>query len=198
MQQYNIFPVPVFRFEFDLAEPIRAEMVPFFKDVEKTDHVNFSNRYTANSYTSFYSNEDIIGLPQLEKLRNFIKNSAQQVHNSVGLAGELSFTNSWFSINRQYGFHEAHNHVPDIWSGVYYLQATEQDATISFVNKSIVDTGWPYKAKKLSQTDFVSSQVTCPVKTGMLIIFPSYLEHKVNQQLTDSERFNIAFNMSVR
>lgn len=198
MQQYNIFPVPIFRYEFADSELLRTELVPFFKTIESNDQINLNNRYTVNSYTSFYSNADIIGLPQMDKLRSFIQVSAQTAHNSIGLDGELMFTNSWFSINRQYSYHETHNHIPDIWSGVYYLQATEEDATISFVNKTIVDTGWPYKAKKLVHTDFVSSQVTCPVKTGMLIIFPSYLEHKVNQQMADSDRFNIAFNMSVR
>ena len=196
-QQYNIFSVPVFREEFSEAELLRSQTIQYFKDMEKDDKINYTGKYPVGSYTSFYSNEDIIGLPQLINLKTFIKNTVQQVHNSVGLSGELKFTNSWFNINRKYGYHETHNHCPDIWSGVYYLQAQEADATISFTNRILIDSGWPYSAQKIVHTDFVSSKMTCPVKTGLLVVFPSYLDHNVDQQLSDNERISIAFNMTV-
>ena len=183
---------------FDLAEVLRKEMVPFFKDIEVTDTRSQDGKYPSGSYTSFFNNEDIIGLPQLDILRNFIKETVQDMHQSVGLAGELKFTNSWFSINRKHSYHETHNHCPDIWSGVYYLQADPNDATISFINNNLVNSGWPYAAFKVTNTDHVTSQVNCPVSTGLLLVFPSYLQHKVNQQEVDSERITIAFNMSVK
>lgn len=198
MHRYNLFPVPVAHDNFNNAEALRTEIVPFFKDVESTDKSDQSGKYSVGSYTSFFNNEDVITLPQLDALRDFIKNTVQTLHNSVGLSGELIFTNSWFSINRKNSYHEAHHHCPDIWSGVYYVQANHNDAPISFINKNLVDSGWPYSAAKVSNTDFVTSQVTCAVTTGLLLVFPSYLQHKVNQQEADSERITIAFNMSVK
>jgi uncharacterized protein (TIGR02466 family) len=165
--------------------------------MEKDDNIDYTGKYPVGNYTSFYANQDIIGLPQLVELKNFIKTTVQQIHNSIGLAGKLEFTNSWFSINRKYGYHETHNHCPDIWSGVYYLQAEEQDATISFTNRNLINSGWPYGAQKVHHTDFISSKMTCPVKTGLLVIFPSYLDHNVDQQLSDNERISIAFNLNV-
>lgn len=197
-QQYNIFPVPVYRSEFNKSEMVRDHIVQYFKDVEMFDTVDYTGKYPVGSYTSFYNNENILGLPQLVELHTFIKDTVQNIHQSVGLYGNVEFTNSWFSINRKYSYHESHNHCPDIWSGVYYVQAEESDATISFLNKVMIDSGWPYSAKKAAQTDFVSNKVTCPVKTGMLIVFPSYLDHMVNQHLTDNERVTIAFNLNIK
>lgn len=198
VHRYNLFPVPVLHTNFGMAELLRKEMVPFFKDIEATDTRTQAGKYPFGSYTSFFNNEDIIGLPQLDILRTFIKETVQDMHQSVGLTGNLGFTNSWFSINRKHSYHETHHHCPDIWSGVYYLQADSNDATISFINKNLVDSGWPFAAMKTANTDFVTNQVNCPVSTGLLLIFPSYLQHKVNQQETDSERITIAFNVGVR
>jgi uncharacterized protein (TIGR02466 family) len=198
VHRYNLFPVPVAHATFDRAQELCTEIVPIFKDIEVRDTRDHVGKYSTGSYTSFFSNGHIITMPQLESLRNFIKDTVQTLHQSVGLAGDLEFTNSWFSINRQHSYHEAHNHCPDIWSGVYYVQANQADAAISFVNKTLIDTGWPYTATKTANTDFVSNQVNCPVESGLLLVFPSYLVHKVNQQEADSERITIAFNMSVK
>jgi hypothetical protein len=32
----------------------------------------------------------------------------------------------------------------------------------------------------------------------MLLIFPSYLQHKVSQHMSDNERISIAFNMDLK
>lgn len=180
-----------------MAEPLRTEIVPFFKDIEATDTRSLVGKYPVGSYTSFFNNEDILGLPQLDILRQFIREGVEAIHRSVGLGGELRFTNSWFSINRKGSYHEPHHHCPDIWSGVYYVQADQADAAISFMNRNLNDTGWPYMAPKIDNTDLITSQVNCPVSTGLLLIFPSHLRHKVNQQEADSERITIAFNMGI-
>lgn len=197
-EKYSIFPVPLFREFYHNFEDIKEKIVPTFKELEEADLNDYTGKYSAGSYTSFYSNFDLLRYPELGNLKSFIKSSAQEAHESIGLSGELVFTNSWFSINRQHSYHEAHHHCPDIWSGVYYVKADCKDATISFLNKNIIDTGWPYNTTKIENTDYVSSQVTCTVYSGLLIIFPSYLEHKVNQQTEDSERITIAFNMNIK
>ena len=50
----------------------------------------------------------------------------------LGIEADLTFVGSWFSINRKHTYHEMHNHIPATWSGVYYVQAKEDDAPITF------------------------------------------------------------------
>lgn len=196
--QYNIFSVPVYRQDCNSSVLNQQEVIKYFKEYELNDDTDYTGKYPVGSYTSYHNNDSILELPQLDDLKTLIKDTVQSIHFSVGLSGTVEFTNSWFSINRKFSYHETHNHCPDIWSGVYYVQAEEGDATISFLNRLMVDSGWPYSAQKTAHTDFVSNKVTCPVKTGMLIVFPSYLDHMVDQHLTDNERITIAFNLNVK
>lgn len=194
---HNIFQVPVYQSRYHDAFILENKIVPKLKDLENRNKNNSSPYYPANSYTSFGTAE-ILDIPELEQLKKFIFDTVNEVHKSAGLGGDLEFTNSWFSINRLNSYHESHTHIPDVWSGVYYVSATPADAAIAFVNRNLKDTMWPFKAPKTRHTSVNSSQVTCSVETGLLIIFPSYLEHKVNQQMVDSERITIAFNLNVK
>jgi uncharacterized protein (TIGR02466 family) len=136
--------------------------------------------------------------PCLQDLAKFVHSAVTTVHTHTGLAGELNFTQSWANINRKYSYHEQHHHCPNIWSGVYYVQARDNDATICFVNSNIINSSWPYKADKIYNNDLNSSQTVCRVNSGMLLIFPSYLQHKVSQHMSDNERISIAFNMDLK
>ena len=197
MNFLNLFPVPLYRFDHQLLDNERDDIVNLFLNIEKFDQTRITDKYPAGSYTSFHSKESILERDQLKTIKSFIETSVNQAHYSIGLSGDLFFTKSWFSINRKYSFHEQHHHCPNIWSGVYYLKAEHDDATISFVNKHLIDTGWPYQANKTINTDYNSNQTVCRVQTGMLLIFPSYLYHKVDQHMTENERINIAFNMDI-
>ena len=55
---------------------------------------------------------------------------------------------------------------------------------------------WPKSGiTELSESN--SPNVTCAALTGSLIIFPSYLLHKVEQQMVDKERITVAFNYGI-
>lgn len=193
-----LFPSPLFKFDYPAACDIRESIVNRIKEIETEDTSDISLKYSQGSYTSFYNKTDIFKEPCLQDLENFIRRSTATVHTQCGLGGDLEFTRSWANINRKYSYHEQHHHCPNIWSGVYYVQAQDNDATICFINSNIINSSWPYKATKIYNNELNSSQTVCRVHTGMLLIFPSYLQHKVSQHMSDNERISIAFNMDLK
>lgn len=195
--QYDIFPVPLVRKDFYIEEDKKQEILTAFYDIEQTLPISNSS-YPVGSYTSFDTVGKIFDMPLLDSIQDHILATAQELHNSIGLDGELELTKSWFSINRKNSYHGIHHHCPDIWSGVYYLQADQTDATISFMNPNILQTNWPFKAKRLDFNDYNSSEKICKVSGGMLLLFPSYLQHHVAQQVADTERVTIAFNLNLK
>ena len=194
---FSIFPSPIVRDEFRISYEDNLDLIEKFKAEEQLVPMP-SGKYPCGSYTSFYTNTNVLDMPELADLKSYILETVSNLHYNLGLGGELEFTASWFTINRQHGYHEQHNHCPDIWSGVYYVRAEHGDATINFINKNLVDTGWPYDAPKNLMNDYVSSEKVCIPTTGMFLLFPSYLSHKVEQQTIDSERVTIAFNLNVK
>lgn len=195
MNPVSLFPVPLFRFNFPDHVFLRKTIIEKFLEIEQHDQNNYDLKYPKGSYTSFYNRDTIFDIAGMQLLESFMRSSVEMADRKIGLTGDLQFTKSWFSINRKYSYHEQHHHCPNIWSGVYYVQAGSDDATISFINKNIIDTGWPYYSKKEMNTEFNSTQTVCRPESGMLLVFPSYLHHKVDQQTSDKERVTIAFNM---
>ena len=127
-----------------------------------------------------------------EDLKNFIDACVQECHNETKLQHKPSLKSSWFSINRRYTYHEEHNHLPDTWSGVYYIQADQDHPGLTLVNPNM-KANWPrVNVSELNEAN--SPNVTCAAITGSLIIFPSHLHHKVEQQMVDKERIMVAFN----
>lgn len=192
-ERQDIFAVPVFRGFYPKAEELKNDIVPLFKKIEKEDKNPI--RYSANGYTNFRSNGHILALDELKELREWIGNIVAKASGTIALDGNIQYSGSWFSIMRQYSYHEMHNHLPDVWSGVYYVQADEKDAGLTFINKN-QESNWPRSPVK-ELNGYNSPVIKVPVQTGMCIIFPSYLNHKVDQQLEDKERIMIAFNFFV-
>ena len=126
LDRMDLFPVPVFGGEFGGAEELRKALLPELKAIESND--TNPRGYSANGYTNYNPTINIIDNPMLVDLREFIVESVIQANNTIGLKNNVIFSGSWFSINRLYSTHMPHNHIPSTWSGVYYVQATEEDA----------------------------------------------------------------------
>ena len=189
---YNIFPAPVVMGQYENHASIKEVLLPKFYEYEKSTPCE---NYWHGGYTSYGSDEQVLFWDECEDLTNFIGNSVANFHSHIGLIGNVALQNSWFSINRQYALHEKHNHLPSTWSGVYYVQCDEEDSGLTFVNKNL-DSNWPYSSRS-EPNEYNSSVNTFQPQTGTLILFPSYLNHKVEQQTTENERVTIAFNFGV-
>ena len=197
VQLFDIFKVPLARSDFYISEKEKQKIINTFYKIEQSLPI-LENSYPVGSYTSFDTVAKIFDLTELSSIKEHALKSAQDLHTKVGLEGELELKKSWFSIHRKHSYHGIHHHCPDIWSGVYYLQAEQEDASISFLNNNLVSTSWPYKSRKSQTNDYTSSEKTCKVSGGMMLLFPSYLYHHVTQQVTDRERITIAFNLNLK
>ena len=189
IEKQFIFPPQVFRASYGNAQELQRAVVPLLLEKEKKD--SSPVRYTANGYTS-YGAENILTTAGFEDLKNFIDACVQECHKETKLQHTPLLKSSWFSINRKYTYHEEHNHLPDTWSGVYYIQADQDHPGLTLVNPNM-KANWPrVNVSELNEAN--SPNVTCAAMTGSLIIFPSHLHHKVEQQMVDKERIMVAFN----
>jgi uncharacterized protein (TIGR02466 family) len=194
MKRHEIFPVPIWEFTYSEAEAFREKIVPMFKDIENKNP-NKEMTYTKEGYTSYGPITNILDYDECKEMKNFIMGNVVEAVKDLGLEGYCNMTGSWFNNNRKYSSHGPHNHVPDTISGIYYVQAEENDARISFHDQNKI-SNWPWKAPSVIN-DMTRRVHSFKPKTGRLLLFPSYIEHSVEQQLTDNERISISFNAFV-
>lgn len=130
------------------------------------------------------------------KLLDVCNEAVMEVHLSMGLKKEYpSFIQgSWININPPQSFNIKHLHPRSLFSGVYYPKIPNGDSgDIIFYRDSLVLSYIPeYIINEYN--DINSGTALYKLKTGMLLIFPSWLEHSVTPNFTDEDRISIAFN----
>jgi uncharacterized protein (TIGR02466 family) len=95
---------------------------------------------------------------------------------------------AWAVIYRTYGYHKLHMHHGSAWSGVYYVRTGDPPAGAGAIE--MLD---PRMAAR-PRSDAGGLRMIDP-KPGMLIAFPSWLQHFVTPAEGTSERICIAFNI---
>ena len=90
-----------------------------------------------------------------------------------------------------------HNHAQAHWSVVYYVDAGDVDTVrfpesgcLSFVDPRIAGTAIP-------GIDLMSSQCSVTPATGMLVVFPGWLQHYVHPYRGQRPRISISCNLRV-
>ena len=95
----------------------------------------------------------------------------------------------WTNINDPGSRNVPHSHKHSSFSGVYYLQANDTGAIV-FLNSANV----------LSDCNILSP-FTChkvfEPNDGDLFIWPSWIPHEVDQNTSNKQRINIAFNIDL-
>jgi len=145
--------------------------------------------------------------PGLQKLMGFIGNSLSLAvahvdrgrKNSVR-ANDLNLvvTESWFHITNASGYHDAHNHHNCSWCGIYYLQVGSSGPDESGGAPNGGSRFYSPLAKGGSYRDignrYLIEEIDAPIRDGMLLLFPSYLQHSGLPYRGDQDRVVIAFN----
>lgn len=133
----------------------------------------------------------------LELKKDIDLNARRFAEDTIGIDfNNLTMTGMWSNIHSNYSSHHSHTHPNSFLSGVLYLRipAATQAGNISFTD--------PRSAKNMTYADFYKS--TCvsnrniyitPV-TGMLLLFPSWLEHSTDIFISSAQetRISLSFN----
>jgi len=103
----------------------------------------------------------------------------------------FTVTESWFNFSKTNGFQFDHTHAGSRISGVYYYQTNNNDGNIRFQNPN------PFAHFRGFPADGVPNEsISYKPKNGRIILFPSWLTHRVNKNLTSNERISISFNLT--
>ena len=115
---------------------------------------------------------------------------------------KVEFTESWFHITNNSGFHDAHTHGNCSWCGIYYLDCGDSD-TVPASGATAAGNGINRFYGPLSPggmvRDFGSQYLgryylDVQPTNGRLVLFPSYLLHSALPYVGAADRIVLAFN----
>ena len=105
----------------------------------------------------------------------------------------FEITGCWATVLAKGAIHKAHSHPNNFLSGVYYIRIQPGADTICFHDPR--SQARVIRPPVVELTGENTDQVVVRVRNGNLVMFPSYLEHSVDANMSAEERISISFNI---
>jgi len=136
-----------------------------------------------------------------QSLKNFIS----AISNNIGAAVKdmdwdlevqaVKITSMWAIINKERAFNERHHHGNSSLSAAYYVKAEKNAGDLIFFDPRQANVFHHPTSKEANSLNCQVQSVT--PRAGTLVLFPSYLEHKVAENFSNEERIVVSFNISL-
>ena len=178
-----IWPIPIYSEKIDYT--FKEEDIPS----EWTS--NYSNKLSKNKYIL---DTHFSGLK--EKFQDHVKLYVNEICPPMNENLEFPITQSWISLTEPDKHHKVHCHSNSYISGVFYLKTIENDCVIYLDPLSKIKNKINFPLKK--DNIFSASVAQVGVKDNILLLFPSWLDHEVSPNMSQMDRYSLAFNVWIK
>ncbi|MGI9265217.1 MAG: 2OG-Fe(II) oxygenase family protein [Gammaproteobacteria bacterium] len=138
--------------------------------------------------------QDLHKHPELKGLTDVIGLAVKEICDSMTLIYDrFDITACWANVSHKGFPHRQHIHPNNYLSGAYYVRTAPGADSINFHDPR-PQAGMiapPARDQNRSNPDMI----TLDVREGMLALFPAWLLHSVNPNLSDEIRVSVAFNI---
>ena len=184
------FSVPIFYFDFKDHKQINRKLKKIilgWKDKEES--LQRSNVLGWHSKVRFPEEVDFF--------TKMINDVQREIYIAEEYKFELKVDSMWAMVNKKYSYNKLHTHPGCHWAGVYYVQCPPKcgDIVFRFLEPR---QSFPQPIFKKNTNELQPHQwetVHYEPKEGRVIMFPSYLGHEVEPNLSDKDRISISFNL---
>lgn len=104
---------------------------------------------------------------------------------------DFVITTSWSTRAEKGDYSKFHDHRNCFYSGVYYFDGDDSTGKIRFNNP--YRKAWFLECTKLNELNM--NQMGVSPEKNMVIFFPSYIDHAIQEHRSDRTRYSIAFNL---
>jgi len=182
---------PTFVWVYDLkpedAEPLSAAIAEKI-EIALPPAKQLSEAHSLQSGTHLHE------LPEFQPLIERVHAAAQQILKFLEhKPAPLKITGCWANVSGPAAHHKEHAHPNNLLSGVYYVKAPQGGDSINFHDpRAQAHVIAPHVTATSTKH---ASTVIVEVKPGRLVIFPAWLRHSVDPNLSQELRMSISFNL---
>ena len=189
-----LFPTPVWTFHLENYKIVNEEMYTFIKETQMKDQKGIKK----SNNKGWHSKDFDLQETQPKKFINVISSNIEKVMIDMNWERgnqNVKINNMWAIINTGGSTNSKHQHGNSTISGAYYVRAPKDCGDIVFYDPRPAPVFYYPKAVTSNVLNAQVNGVT--PKEGGLILFPSYVDHSVNENLSNEERIVISFNITV-
>jgi uncharacterized protein (TIGR02466 family) len=181
---YNLNPIPIYKEKFWYHFSESEKKILYECDLK---HISSNNNY-------FSVNDFILDIPELTDLKRSVQDIFTEFQSKIlGVKQNLIITQSWIARTKPRGWHSPHKHPNSMFSSVPYLQ-TSENSSINFHYDNELFKYLNLEFDKIDSTEYNSNFYKINVEPMDVIIFPSWLVHSVDANLSDTDRIVLGIN----
>ena len=132
---------------------------------------------------------------EIRELWNTINDSVNSFHESLKLKGSVHISSMWYNINYRGCANNPHDHPHSIHSGVFYINTPENCGNICFTNPNEkLHWAWSKDMSEIPPSTVSMINFELTPKVGNHCIFPSWMNHLVQSNLSNEPRISLSYN----
>ncbi len=145
-------------------------------------------------------NGKLLERKKLSRIRKIIDIAAQRYRKEIiCMKQDIRLTASWMTINNKGDHHERHNHQHSFFTVCYYPQAESGKLFLHTENrKNAFQRDYNFGLSYTRMNQFNCGSWGIPVKSGDIVIFPSWVEHDTSINESDTQRWMIGANYWIK
>ena len=166
------------------SQAVLGRCIELYKTLDMSSH---DAGHPLNTHGIYDLNDDKV----FDGLSLEVSNSVKRFVKAHGSEYKYTCQNSWLNVYERGQFHGSHNHPHCTFSAVYYAKVPDSSGSIFF--NSPYSSMLPVPDIE-DQTEISYDTYTLHPKENMLVMFRSYLLHKVSSNLSEDIRISLAYN----
>ena len=190
-----IFPTPIWTIQLDNYKELNENMYNYIKSNQRKDEIGINKSNVKGWHSKDFDLKD----EDPQNFITFILPAIEQVMVDMNWEKQKQITkinNMWAIINTGGSANLRHQHGNSTISGAYYVRAPKDSGDIVFYDPRPAPV---YSHPNAVSPNLLNAQVnSVNPREGILVLFPSYLDHSVNENKSKEERIVISFNIKIQ
>ena len=185
----NLWPTPIYNATID------------FNDDWNNNVKNFNFQKMKSKNALITSDKNVLNNNCFDNLKKELQSHINNyVYNVLKVKDNLKFQiiNSWINIHKPGQSSGIHSHSNSLLSGVFYFNDEEDIGGIRFYpnnfNLFYKSISINYKENNYINAEYISYKN----KKGTVLLFPSHVDHSVEENKSNVDRYSLAFNIFVK
>ena len=185
----NLFTTPIYQVKLN-NKIVHDRFMEVYNDLESKGKFEYRPDWMSHKLSDGDFQENLINVYQLDEFKKEIDSHLEKYLGALEYhrPSWWKIVECWMTAYDKGDFAHLHTHMPSDISGVYYVKTTGSDGRIFFMNPNQMINTPMYR--------HMGDRVFIEPEEGMLILFPSWLNHAVEPNRTDDRRLSVAFNVN--
>lgn len=182
----TIFPTPVWTIMNEMSDADLQELEKFAREMVRTNpNLDITSKRGGGGSSKVLTIAHPILMPIVQQCTSALIKDYESVT-------KIRLENYWVNVNPPGAYMIPHVHPRSVFACTLYIKTPPRCGKITLINPNLAARQHFYSAKDV---DYNYKSYSFQPVPGLFIAFPSWLDHGVEENLSDEDRISISFNL---